>query len=473
MSFWSLDSLCQHSGGKWLVAPAAARTDATGISTDTRSLTPGQAFIAIKGETHDGHDHAQRAIDAGASMLIVDRPITLPAGTPSCPIALVPDTRRALGVLAAAYRATLRAKVIAICGSNGKTTTVRLVHAALAASLRGTASQKSFNNDLGVPITILSAKPDDQYLICEVGSNAPGEIAALASIVRPDVAVITSIGREHLQGFGDIAGVAREEASVLKFLRPGGLAILTADAPDLRPLARCVSRVTWFGVAADASLRAANIRHELIDNARLCFDVGQARISLPLIGEHNASNALAALAVAREIGVADAAAISGLASATGPEMRLAITRLAVTGGHATIINDAYNANPESMLAGLRTLASLGGMSTSPTSRRVAILGDMLELGSAEASSHTEILTAARAAADLVLTIGPRFAAAGGSPEQLTTDDAIAQARAALRDGDIVLLKGSRGMRLERLLRSTAPTTASTPTLASTGTEANA
>lgn len=472
MSFWSLDSLCQHSGGKWLVAPASARTDATGISTDTRSLTPGQAFIAIKGETHDGHDHAQRAIDAGASMLIVDRPITPPAGTPSCPIALVPDTRRALGVLAAAYRATLRAKVIAICGSNGKTTTVRLVHAALAASLRGTASQKSFNNDLGVPITILSAKPDDQYLICEVGSNAPGEIAALASIVRPDIAVITSIGREHLQGFGDIAGVAREEASVLKFLRPGGLAILTADAPDLRPLARCVSRITWFGVAADASLRATNIRHELIDNAaRLCFDAGPSRITLPLIGEHNASNALAALAVAREIGVPDAAAISGLASATGPEMRLAITRLAVTGGHATIINDAYNANPESMLAGLRTLASLGTLNG--TSRRVAILGDMLELGTAEASSHTEILTAARAAANLVLTIGPRFAAAGGSPEMSTTDDAISHARAALRDGDVVLLKGSRGMRLERLLRTAAPTAAPTPTLASTGTEASA
>jgi len=219
MSFWSLENICRVVGGRWLVAPSGDIVP-RGVGTDTRALVPGSVFVALKGYSHDGHEHASAAAAGGAVALIVSRGVEVGGRVP---VMLVGDTREALGKLARAYRRTLKAKVVAVCGSNGKTTTVRLIDAALrGGGLVGTSSKKSFNNEIGVPLTILSAKEGDEFLICEVGSNAPGEIAALGAIVMPDVAVITSIGREHLAGFGDLAGVAREEGSIVRCLTPAG-----------------------------------------------------------------------------------------------------------------------------------------------------------------------------------------------------------------------------------------------------------
>lgn len=474
MSFFVPDNLRTVCGGRWLARPqdAAARSAAaTGVSIDSRAVERGQVFIAIKGERLDGHDFLADAAAAGAAVLIVHDESRFAAVAAKLPptvhVLLVPDTRKALGRMGAAYRRTLeRTKVIAVCGSNGKTTTTRLIHGALGTKLRGTCPKKSFNNDIGVPLTILSAKTNDQYLICEVGSNAPGEIAALGAIVEPDIAVVTSIGREHLRGFGDLAGVAKEEAAILPFVRtaPPGAAIVTADSPELRPFVQGASNVLTFGRASDASLcltAFAHVRTDDGDRDAIRFTInGRAEFTVPLVGEHNALNAMAAVAVARRLGLHDEDIAAGLASATAPEMRLQPLTL----GGVRIVNDAYNANPESTLAALRTFAAL----SAGAARRVVVLGDMLELGTASEGAHAEIGRAVveLGCVDVLATVGPAAGEAGklvarawGDAGMRVTavpgaDEAGAAKIASLiRPGDAVLLKGSRGMALERIIRA--------------------
>ncbi|MFN0011921.1 MAG: UDP-N-acetylmuramoyl-tripeptide--D-alanyl-D-alanine ligase [Phycisphaerales bacterium] len=480
MSFFAPENLRTVCGGRWLARPQRPPAPAvSGVSVDSRSIEAGQVFVAIKGERFDGHAYLLAAARAGSPVLIVQDEGAFRAVmadlAPAAHVLLVSDTRKTLARMAAAYRRTLeRTKVIAVCGSNGKTTTTRLIAAALATKLRGTAPKKSFNNDIGVPLTILSAKTNDQYLICEVGSNAPGEIATLGAIVEPDIAVITSIGREHLQGFGDLGGVAREEAAILAFLRPGGAAVVVADAPEIRPLTQPIANVVLFGRAGDAALRLTSFEHVRMDEVfgsgsvlagaipdgiRLSVN-GRASFVVPLVGEHNALNAMAAVAVARRVGLADEDIAAGLASATPPEMRFQRSTL----GRVTIVNDAYNANPESTLAALRTFAAL----YAGADRRVVVLGDMLELGDATESAHREIGQAVLelGCIDLLATVGERAALAGElartawgeSPARVLSVPAADETGAAdiaaiLRPGDAVLLKGSRGMALEGIIRA--------------------
>lgn len=452
----------------WLAGTVVGpEADQAVISTDSRSVRPGQVFVAIRGERFDGHDFLPQAAAAGARLLIVERepagPLTDDLGRPVAVIR-VPDTRRALLRLAQAYRRTLEGvKVIGVCGSNGKTTTVRLIDAVLSQRLRGVASRKSFNNDIGVPLTILSARPGHQYLICEIGTNAPGEIAALGSVVEPDVAVIVSIGREHLAGFGSVEGVAREEAAILRCVRPGGAAIATADAPALAPHLRACREVALvrFGRDGEADLRLTEVWHEAGGGVRFTVN-GRWRLGCPLVGEHNALNALAAVAVGRRLGMSDEEIAAGLRSVRAPEMRWERS----TVGEIELINDAYNANPESMLAAVRTF---GALYPAGARRRVMVLGDMLELGASAEPSHLEIgrAVAAEGLTDVLVTLGPlasliaRSARDGGLPEASITalpeaaDESCAEAARRLRAGDVVLLKGSRGVRLERVARALA------------------
>ncbi|MBL8991625.1 MAG: UDP-N-acetylmuramoyl-tripeptide--D-alanyl-D-alanine ligase [Phycisphaerae bacterium] len=461
MSFFTHDSIRTAAAGHWL-----ARPDPTvavhGAAVDSRVLRPGQIFIALKGQQTDGHRFTADAVSRGAAIIIVDRDDAVPADAQQRGVGVlkVADTRKALLRLGAACRRAMEStRVIAVGGSNGKTTTVRLLQSVLSTRLRGTASPRSFNNDIGVPLTLLNARPGDHYVICEVGTNAPGEIAALADVVQPDIAVITSIGREHLEGLGSIAGVAREEGAVFRSIRPGGLAVYAADCAELRPLAPTGLAAVRFGLAEDADLRLTAWEPALLPDGRPGVRLrinDRWTFAAPLEGRHNALNCCAAVAVARRLNIDDDLIAAGLLAAEPPEMRW--QRLTIA--NAEIINDAYNANPESMLAAMRTFAEL----PRPAGRRALILADMLELGPAGPDAHAEIAQAVAdlTCADLVLLLGPLMAhaaerlarAAPGVPVRhfpATDDRVFAAVAAEIRPGDRVLLKGSRSMRLERVL----------------------
>lgn len=442
-----------------------------GVSTDSRTIRKGQMFIALRGENFDGHKFIADAVKGGAPIIVVEDEIGVAKGTElgGCGVLRVADTGKALLKIAAAYRESLkRTKVIAVCGSNGKTTTTRLIDHLLGRTLRGTASQKSFNNAVGVPLTILSAKESDQYLICEVGTNHPGEIKVLAEVVRPDIAVITSIGREHLEGFGDLAGVAAEEGVVLKYLRPNGWAIVTGDAPELAEQLKGVKNLVTFGKAKDATLRLTEAKHEIADGrAWLSFTVNaRQKYRMGLVGEHNALNAMAALAVARRLGIDDQRTTEGLLTAGGAEMRLTVERFGEGERAITVLNDAYNANPDSMIAGIRTLialqqAGIGGAG----GRIVCVLGEMLEMGEAGASGHRAVAEAIAESGkvDVAVLVGEGMREAeralserGWGAERVRWfasaegENAGAIAR-LLRRGDVALVKGSRRVKLERVV----------------------
>lgn len=484
MNFWNLAQIARAIIGgthaKWLIAPVNETAPITGLSTDTRSISPGQVFFAIKGENFDANDFIDKAAIGGAALIVIDREsaITKLASVSSKPaVLLVEDSVTALQRMAAAYRDHLRAsgtRVIAIAGSNGKTTTRHLIHSVLTAGgLTGKQSYKSFNNHIGVPVTLLSAKPSDHFVCVEVGTNHPGELDNLGRIVRPDAVVITSIGHEHMEFFKTLAGVAAEEASILPHVSSTGLAVIPGSGESaalLDPFARELSRrapgvnLIRFGNAEGNDVRHSNC---VLDPSGSRFNVqlGDEKIAvrLTLLGEHNASNALAAIAVARWMGLSNDAITAALANATPVEMRLNVSHFPIgtdATKRITLINDAYNANPDSMAAGLRTLCEM------PATRRIAVIGDMRELGDEGPDLHRKI---GRLIAEMgtkkigyVILIGrlSLFIADALSrswPSDRTQafanwDDALPNKVAALIEpGDVVMIKASRGMGLERLV----------------------
>ncbi|MEO1235272.1 MAG: UDP-N-acetylmuramoyl-tripeptide--D-alanyl-D-alanine ligase [Planctomycetota bacterium] len=417
-AFWRFDNLERITGGTWLAEPTAGDQTATGLSHDTRTLSSGQVYLAVSGENHDGHDFVDQAFEAGAALAIVESP------NPSIArLQLVVDnTVTALQDLASAFRDELArggCRVIAVCGSNGKTTTRHLLHYVLTGcGLRGTQSPKSFNNHLGVPLTLLAADPSHDFVACEVGTNHPGEIASLGDIVWPDAAIVTSIGREHLEFFGDLEGVAREEASILPFVRRGGLAVTTPEAAALMmPHYDVAEGVTVLPVTGAPGVPA----------------------EFPLPGRHNRMNAALVAAVGRWMGIDDDRIAAAWAGVGPPPGRL---REIALGQGVTLLDDTYNANPDSVRVALDTLAErlMGG-----SGRRVAVLGEMRELGDASAEAHAETATRAEQSADRVEFVGDAF---GAEP---WSDAWARQVVDRLEPGDTVLLKASRGVRLERLI----------------------
>ncbi|MEZ6318664.1 MAG: UDP-N-acetylmuramoyl-tripeptide--D-alanyl-D-alanine ligase [Phycisphaerales bacterium] len=389
MSFWEFESVRLAMRARWLRPPAERpERPPMGASIDTRTLEAGQVFFALRGERVDGHQYLGQAAAAGASIAVVeDRDCAL-EGAGGMAVALVADGREALTRLAGAFRAASPTlKVVGVTGSNGKTTTTRLIHAALGTELRGTASRKSFNNQLGLPLTLLGARPGDQFVVCEMGTSSPGEIAALARVARPDVAVITSIGRAHLQELGSVEGVAREKASILEYAAENGVGVIPAGCAELE---RAVAGIKTLRVVRVGPGEGADVRWGAVRSGKtgVSFEVnGRERFRVRLMGAHNAHNGAVAVAVARRFGLSDESIRRGLGSAAGVEGRLERVTIESKRGAVVVIDDAYNANPESMRA---ALAALIATRMPAGGRRVAVLGDRLEWGAGGAAAHAEI-----------------------------------------------------------------------------------
>jgi UDP-N-acetylmuramoyl-tripeptide--D-alanyl-D-alanine ligase len=423
------------------------------ICTDTRRMTAGSLFIALRGENFDGNEFLDDAAAGGAAAAMIDRqPRHLPA---KLPLVRVGDARTAMGLLARHVRLQMPGKVIAVAGSNGKTGVKHLIHSVLRASLRGSMSPKSFNNDIGVPLSIFAADPRADYLVLEMGTNHPGEIQVLTSIALPDIGVITNCSVEHLEGLGSVDGVRRENASLIEGVSDTGALIVNGDDPALLEATSAFGgrRVT-FGFSERNELWASDVRCAA-EGTYFRFEPVGADVFIPLLGQHSAVNALAAIAAARSMGMDDEAIIRQLRGASGPEMRLQL----MEAGGIRILNDAYNANPASMRAAMRTLAALPA-----NGRRVAVVGDMRELGGASEECHLEIgkFIAEGFAPDLLVCVGSEAKAIAGAAvkhgmpadrvERFATAALAAAIVPRLLDGDLVLLKASRAIGLELIAR---------------------
>jgi len=441
--YWTLERVARA-----LQTGPRTRQALGGVSTDTRTIRRGEVFVALRGESFDAHDFLTSARDAGAAALVVED-ATRAVGL-GLPVYVVPDTLVALGQLANAWRKAWGRTLIAVAGSNGKTSTKELLKAALQRTLVVHATTGNLNNRIGVPLTLLAMPSDAELAVIEVGTNTPGEIATLRAICEPDIAVLTSIGEEHLEGLGDLHGVLREEADVFHDVL---LAIVPSVHPEVTALARARAKaVVRAGLSStdEAPADFTPTAWGLDNEGRVWLEVEETRVVLPLRGAHQAANAMLAVAAARACGVPLADAAAGMAAMPVPNMRGVWTEL----GHAVLINDAYNANPASMRAALDLLAAVGA-----GRQRVAILGSMRELGAHADVQHRAIAQAALdSPAELVVGVG----AFADALAQLAPHDArvvMAQEldglwpllESRLSRNAVILLKASRGMRLERLL----------------------
>lgn len=467
---WTLGEIARACAGR-IVPGGSGAGDGTpgpiGATLDSRSVTPGVAFFALRGERVDGHDFVPAAAAAGAGLVMVERAPVAPLAVPAV---VVPDVRGALEAMARAYRALPGfPRVVGVTGSNGKTSTVRLIDSVLAAGgLRGTRPAKSFNNALGVPVTVLNARRGDDYLICEIGTSTPGEVPARTHVARPQIGVITSIGRAHVEGLGSVAGIAQEKSGIVWYAQRGATAIVPEGVPELDAALTGIERaglgpVVRVGENARAGVRVFGVRAIASGDTEFTIDGGgfeRAVFRVAMPGAHAAHNAAKAAVVGRLFGLSDEAIASGLKGVRPEPGRAVVQALPWGLGSIELLDDSYNANPESMRAGLAVLAS-----RRPTGagRRVAVVGDMLELGEASAAAHAEVLSAALDAvgpAGRVLAVGPRMrqavemAGAGAGVALLPgAGEAAAQIDSHLGPGDVVLVKASRSTRLDLVVEA--------------------
>ncbi len=420
------------------------------VSTDSRAIAAGDLFIALRGERFDAHEFVPQVAAAGAAGAIVA--VDAVAGLKDCglPLIAVPDTRLALGRLAAAWRARHALPLIAVTGSNGKTTTKDMIACILQAAFGDAvlATQGNLNNDIGLPLTLLKLRGHHRAAIVEMGMNHPGEIAYLTRIARPTVALVTNAQRAHLEGMGSLEAVAREKGSIFDGLGSDGVAVVNADDPQAG-LWRGMNggrRVVGFGLDGDAEVRGTVRLHGLENELHFVTPLGEGAVDLALPGLHNARNALAAIAATFAAGVPLAAIQQGLAAFKGVKGRL--QRRAGLNG-AVVLDDTYNANPDSMRAGIDVLAATIG-------RKVLVLGDMGEIGEAAGQYHDEVGGYAKSAGvDVLFALGDASAIAArnfgdGARHFRKIEELIEALRPELTANTTVLVKGSRFMRMERV-----------------------
>ena len=462
MSFlWRSDELVEAMGGR----PLGSMPEGLGgISIDTRTLQPGDAFFAIRGETMDGHDFATAAMKAGAGVLVVAEGKLPALGRLTAPMIVVPDVLAALEKAGVAARARTRAKIIAVTGSAGKTTTKEALRCALSSVGKVHASDKSFNNHWGVPLTLARMPADCDYAIFEIGMNHEGEIRPLVKMVRPHIAIVTLIAAAHLGHFESLDDIARAKAEIFEGVVPGGAALINRDDPRWALLGRMakaagVARIAGFGEHAKAAFRLTNLAlhadHSLI-SARIGAKDFNARIGAP--GRHMVQNVLAVLGAVHlagaDVGKA-AEALAGLSAEPGRGKRHLLKH---PEGEITLIDESYNANPASMEA---AIALLDATPVSGGGRRIAVLGDMLELGSHSVRLHTALAgPLAGARTDMIFLAGPEMKSlAEALPDDLPTeyractDELKPVVIDALRPGDVVMVKSSKGIGFSKIVEA--------------------
>ncbi|MBW4031395.1 MAG: UDP-N-acetylmuramoyl-tripeptide--D-alanyl-D-alanine ligase [Acidobacteria bacterium] len=454
-----LSELSDELGGSLLLPDGADRDVVVGGSVQTNStlVTPGSLFFALPGQVTDGFLYAPDAVERGAAVVVAERPLRT-----SVPVIVVADGVLALARLArlvvARVRASGRLRVVGITGSNGKTTTKNLLRAILEVQGPTVAPVGSFNNHIGAPITMLQVEESTDFLVSEMGASGAGEIARLVGIAMPDISVVLKVGLAHAGVFGGIEATQRAKSEIVRELPRSAVAVLNADDGRVAAMAGMTeARVVWFGVASDAEVRAEDVRATASGTRfTLVIDGLRTPVQLQILGEHHVSNALAALAVARELGVDLARAIAAIEAV--PRAERWRMELLHPGGGITVINDAYNASPDSTAAALKTLAQI----LEPGQRSVAVLGEMAELGEYAQEEHDRLgRLAVRLNIGKLVVVGDGarhiHAAAGleGSWDGESVfvrdlDAAYDLLRGELRDGDVVLVKSSKSAGLRFL-----------------------
>jgi UDP-N-acetylmuramoyl-tripeptide--D-alanyl-D-alanine ligase len=444
----SIGKIAEVTGGR--IMQGDPDTILHSVSTDTRKIKQGDLFFALTGEHYDAHDFLAQAAAAGSGGLVVGRRVSLPAGVP---VLLVEDTLAALQALAAFNRERFQGPMVGITGSTGKTTTKDMVASVLGVRWRTLKTEGNLNNEIGLPLTLLALDDGVEACTVEMAMRGPGEIAALSRIARPGSAVITNINETHLERLGTVSRIAAAKGELLEHVPPGGFALLNVESPFIkREAKRCRGKVIYYGLEKPTGLMAREIRPE---RGGLCFNVvleGELQeFYLPVPGRHNVLNALAAIGVGRELGLTVEEIAAGLAAVALSGMRLEI----LEAGGLTIINDAYNASPASTRAALEVLRDVSG-----GRRKIAVLGNMLELGPCAVEIHREIgKKACELGLDFLITVGNLAAGAAEGAVQAgmawervfpCTEHAVALRilKGLLHAGDVVLVKGSRGVKME-------------------------
>ena len=449
---WSGSEFVVATGGRAL---GDEPIGVSGISIDTRTLQQGEAFFAISGDRFDGHDFASQAMAAGASVIVIAESKAIVLGHLQVPKIVVQDVLGALENVGRAARARTDARIAAVTGSVGKTTTKEMLRAALSVGGATHAAVASFNNHWGVPLTLSRMPQDSAYAVFEIGMNRPGEITPLVGMVRPHVAAITRIAPAHLGHFDSVREIARAKAEIFSGLSTDGIAVLNRDDEHYDFLveqakAQNVDHIVTFGTESDCDIRLVADPLPQIVVEGTPYD-----LRLPLRGLHNAMNASCAVAVATALGCDVAGALRGIAKMAQVTGRGTVETLDIGGGHITLLDESYNANPVSMAAALHVLSELP---VGANGRRIAVLGDMLELGRFSTDMHAQLNVPVLAAQpDLVVLVGPEMEPLAerlrGKIELHHCSDAdVADTtlRSLLRPNDVVMLKASNGTGLGRL-----------------------
>lgn len=459
---WTSDEAVAATGGR-TTGPWAAG----GVSIDTRTLQPGDLFVALK-DVRDGHDFVGQALEKGAAAALVSR---VPDGLSSgAPLLVVPDVLKALEDLGRAARARAKARVVGVTGSVGKTSTKEMLRVVLGGQGRVHAAEASYNNHWGVPLTLARLPREADFAVIEIGMNHPGEIAPLSRMARPDVVVVTTVAPAHLEAFESVEGIAHEKASIIEGLQPGGVAILQADvvtSPILCAKAKAAQvQCMTFGAAEGADYRMVSV--QIGDDSTVVRATRQGQPVLYKVmspGRHFAANGLAVLAVADALGLDPVISATDLGrwqppAGRGVRERIMLDLVEETGFE--LIDDAFNANPASMAASLEVLVNArpqDGIGSRAKGRRIAILGDMLELGPTEAALHAAIAeTPGLAAINLIHCVGPRMKALHAALPRgqrgdwvATAAELVPRARHLIDAGDIILVKGSKGIKVSLMV----------------------